>query len=105
MISERPPGPGGNNSTDPIYWGWWAYGYFDNCMWAVMPNFPNITTVKGVTCPQINYFTPGSVDSDCDSNHLWSLHSGGGNFSFADGSVKFLEYTENIQRLASRDRQ
>lgn len=105
LLGERPPGGGGNNSTDPIYWGWWAYGYFDSLLWAIQPNFPNVSDVKGVMCPGVNYFSPGSTANDCDSNHYWSMHSGGGIFSFADGHVSFLAYTENIQRLASRDRQ
>ena len=32
---------------------------------------------------------PGRITEMCDIFHFWSLHSGGGNFAFADGSVGF----------------
>lgn len=102
MIGERPPGGGGNNSTDPIYWGWWSYTHFDSTLWVKMPAFPNIRDQKGNSCPAKNDYGLGNFDDDCCVNHYWSLHNGGGNFAFADGSVRFLEYSIDLSKLASR---
>jgi prepilin-type processing-associated H-X9-DG protein/prepilin-type N-terminal cleavage/methylation domain-containing protein len=49
-------------------------------------------------------FGPGRLDNPCDRYHFWSLHSGGANFLFADGAVRFLPYTVEgmlLDRLAT----
>lgn len=37
-------------------------------------------------------YGPGRLTNYCDQAHFWSFHSGGANFAFSDGAVRFLRY-------------
>lgn len=81
LLGERPP------SSD-LEWGWWAWSAYDSAL-AVTENrsflYPG--------CPPWNVFGPGKINDSCSAHHFWSLHDGGGQWLFADGSVHFIKYS------------
>jgi prepilin-type N-terminal cleavage/methylation domain-containing protein/prepilin-type processing-associated H-X9-DG protein len=82
MLGERPP------SAD-LVWGWWGFSDYDNVL-ATQDFIGGTLMYPGCASPGI--YRRGNVSNNCDSNHFWSLHDSGGNWAFADGSVRFVPY-------------
>jgi len=43
--------------------------------------------------------SPGDMNSSADLYHFWSHHQGGIHFAFLDGSVKFVNYSQDFNSL------
>ncbi len=97
IVGERPP----NND---LYYGWAWSGYGDDGTGVgdvVLGVHERRATAPGTTnggaSPSgayYDYFRKGSPKDPGDDHrtHFWSLHPGGGQWAFADGSVRFLTY-------------
>jgi prepilin-type processing-associated H-X9-DG protein len=102
MIAERPPGPDN-------HWGWWYAGLGQHGTGSADSVLPAVgyptADFRFPTCERAGHpFRAGRLDEMCDVLHFWSLHPGGANFAFADGSVKFLRYSaaDILPALATR---
>jgi prepilin-type N-terminal cleavage/methylation domain-containing protein/prepilin-type processing-associated H-X9-DG protein len=117
MLAERPPSP-------DLYWGWWEFGDFDvrSPVYRDSSFYPRnryedngVTPSPGaVPCSVPRNFGPGQIEDFCVFSTTWSLHNGGMNAAFGDGSVRFLIHTlarplgttpvpTLLQALASRE--
>jgi prepilin-type N-terminal cleavage/methylation domain-containing protein/prepilin-type processing-associated H-X9-DG protein len=102
VAGERPPGPAPHHpygwwqSLDTIDWRYgapaWEYDtiqYMSNTVASPV----GMSTLTNTPCTFPTNFGPGDVRNSCDFNHFWSCHLNGGNFVFADGSVRFVLYS------------
>jgi prepilin-type processing-associated H-X9-DG protein len=102
LVGERPP-------PANLQAGWWYPKFVGDATGNYGPNnqmylgeiVPFYAQDECVVFSQ--GFGPGRLENPCDRYHFWSLHRNGGNWLFADGSVRFHSYkqTDILRKMAS----
>jgi hypothetical protein len=93
LVGERPP-------PDNLQAGWWYPVYIGDSTGNQGPNnrisFDELVPfyAQNECIHPSKGFGPGRLDNPCDRYHFWSLHRGGGNWLFADSSIRIQTHNQ-----------